>query len=313
MNPVDSVIFCASSFLEVKGVKGMKTETLSIDLLRLDGDTQARIEVHSDTVDEYSELITANTATWPFPPLTVYHDGSNYFPADGFHRVLAAAKAGRASIPCDVKKGTARDARFYGMKANDEHGLRMSREDRRKNVIWMLDNYPEMTQANIAENAGVGVRTVERIVAERKPTPANPPMAGDSSSQTGVPSPPTTATTPKQKAAAKAKAKADAAAAKAVKEKAEAAAEKARAKAEAAGARQKIKDDAAEAKAEALAAKEAAKAASLTTAGQITNIKSLIQQHIGKLVRHLADLNRLKPNRAAFDGSKKSCEGIKTW
>lgn len=105
------------------------------------------------------------------------------------------------------------------------------------------------------------------------------------------------------------------AAAKAAKEqaKAEAAAEKAREKLEAAGARQKLKDDAAEAKAEAQAAKEAAKAASLTTAGQITNIKSLINQHVGKLVRHLADLHRLKPNRAAFDGSKKACEGIKTW
>lgn len=61
------------------------------------------------------------------------------------------------------------------------------------------------------------------------------------------------------------------------------------------------------------ATKEAAKAASLTTDGQITNIKSLINQHIGKLVRHLADLHRLKPNRAAFDVSKKACEGIKTW
>ena len=146
-----------------------KTETLSIDLLRLDGDTQARIEVHSDTVDEYAELITLSKTKWPFPPLTVYHDGTSYFPADGFHRVLAAVKAGRASIPCDVKKGTARDARFFGMKANDQHGLRMSREDRRKNVVWMLDNYAEMTQANIAENAGVSLRTVGLIVADRKP------------------------------------------------------------------------------------------------------------------------------------------------
>ncbi len=111
-------------------------------------------------------------------------------------------------------------------------------------------------------------------------------------------------TSPEEKAAAKAakeQAKADAAEAKA------------KAKLEEAGARQKIKDDAAEAKAEAKAAKEAAKAASLTTDGQIKNIKNLIQQHIGKLVRHLADLHQLKPNRAAFDGSKKACSEIKTW
>ena len=105
------------------------------------------------------------------------------------------------------------------------------------------------------------------------------------------------------------------AAAEAAKEKAklEAAAAREKAKIEAAGVRQKIKDDAAEAKAEAKAAKEAAKAASLTTDGQIKNIKNLIQQHIGKLVRHLADLHRLKPNRSAFDASKNACEEIKTW
>ncbi len=301
-----------------------KTETLSIDLIRLDGDTQARIDVHSDTVDEYAELITASKTKWPFPPLTVYHDGTSYYPADGFHRVLAAAKAGRASIPCDVKKGTARDARFYGMKANDEHGLRMSRDDRKKNVVWMLDNYPDMTQENIAVNAGVSTRTVGSVVADRKTT--NRQIADFETSETQSPSPPSTVTTPKKDAAAKAKAAAAKAKAKAkaaeekLKEKeaaavakAEAKAAKDKEKAEAAGARQKAKDDAAEAKAEAKAAKEAAKAASLTTDGQIKNIKNLIQQHIGKLVRHLADLHQLKPNRAAFDSSKKACSEIKTW
>lgn len=95
--------------------------------------------------------------------------------------------------------------------------------------------------------------------------------------------------------------------------KAEAAAAKEKAKLEAAGARQKLKDDAAEAKAEAKAAKEAAKAAALTTEGQITNIKSLINQHLGKMVRLFDDLNRLKPNRAALNANLKACEGIKTW
>jgi flagellar biosynthesis GTPase FlhF len=292
-----------------------KTETLSIDLLRLDGDTQSRVDVNSETVEEYAELIAADKTKWPFGPLTVYHSGSVYYVADGFHRTLAAIKAGRASVPCDVKNGTARDARFFGMKANDEHGLRMSSADRRINVVWMLDNYTDMTQANIAANAGVGVRTVERIVAERKPTPVNPPMAGSSSSETsntGVPSPPPTKPTPKQRAAAKAKAKAkaaaakekakvDAAAAKAVKdkEKAEAAAEKARAKAEAAAEKLKAKEEAAAAKAkEKAAAKEAkakAKLAVLPKDEQAKAIKNLIQQHINKTVRLIDDLSDVRP------------------
>lgn len=107
---------------------------------------------------------------------------------------------------------------------------------------------------------------------------------------------------------AKAKAQAEAKAAK-EKAKADAAAERARLKAE----KDKAKADAAAAKEKAKADKEAAKAAAATPAGQIANLKNLINQHIGKIVRHLADLNRLKPNRAAFDASKKACDGIKLW
>lgn len=287
-----------------------KTETLSLDLLRLDGDTQARITVSEETIEEYSELIKSSGSQWPFGPLDVYHDGTDYFVSDGFHRTLAAIKAGRASVPCDVKKGTARDARMHGMLANDLHGLRMSREDRRKNVVWLLDTFPTLPQKEVATKAGVSVRTVETVVASRKPV--NPQVAGSETFETsnpGIPSPPTRTVTPKQKAAAKAKAKAkaaaskekakaDAAAAKAVKdkEKAEAVAEKARAKAEAAGARQKIKDDAAEAKAEAQAAKEAAKAATITPGNQAKLNRKLAQAYIDKAVRAVDDLNHVKPN-----------------
>lgn len=149
----------------------MKTETLSIDLLRLDGDTQSRIEVNAETVDDYADLIKAAGKEWPFEPLTVFHDGSHYFVADGFHRTMAAINSKRSSIPCVVKRGTCRDARIYGMTANDKHGLRMSRDDRRINVVWLLETYPELKQGEVAEKAGVSIRTVSAVVAERKPKP----------------------------------------------------------------------------------------------------------------------------------------------
>lgn len=147
----------------------MKTQSLSIDLLRLDGDTQSRTAVHEDTVAEYAEIIAASGSQWPFGPVEVFHDGSSYFVSDGFHRTLAANKAGRASVPCVVKKGTAREARISGMLANDQHGLRPSAADRRFNVNWLLDTFKTMTQAEIAKNTGASLRTVKMIVAERKP------------------------------------------------------------------------------------------------------------------------------------------------
>lgn len=147
----------------------MKTQTLSIDLLRTDGDTQNRIAINEETVEDYAELISEADGEWPLGPLDVFHDGSEYFVADGFHRTMAAERAKRASIPCRVRRGTAKDARIFGMTANDVHGLRFSRADKRACVEWLLDNGGKLTQTEIASKAGVSLRLVKYIVAERKP------------------------------------------------------------------------------------------------------------------------------------------------
>ena len=127
------------------------TKSLSVDLLRLDAGTQSRLKVNEDVVEDYAELIVGNSA-WPFVALDVFHDGTDYYVADGFHRTLAAVKAKRSSVPCNVHKGTATDARIFGMTANDRHGLRMSRADKKSCVEWLLDNQPKMTQAEISKN-----------------------------------------------------------------------------------------------------------------------------------------------------------------
>lgn len=142
-----------------------KTVSLSVDVLRIDAGTQVRVKTSDDTVGEYAELMSDSTG-WPFGPVDVFHDGTDYFVADGFHRVLAANRVGRASVPCTVHRGTAHDAKIFGMTANDRHGLRMTREDKKHCVKWLLTNGGKMTQAEIAEKAGVSVRTVKGIVAE---------------------------------------------------------------------------------------------------------------------------------------------------
>lgn len=146
----------------------MKSKTLAIDLLDTNADTQSRLKINQDVVEEYRDIIAEGNGNWPFPPLEVFHDGSDYMVADGFHRVMGALQAKRASIPCRVHKGTARDARIFAMTANDRHGLRMTRADKRACVEWLLDNGGKMPQKEIAEKAGVSVRTVRVIVSERK-------------------------------------------------------------------------------------------------------------------------------------------------
>lgn len=147
----------------------MKTQSLPVDLLIIDAGTQSRVAINEDTVGEYAELIAEHHPEWPLGPLDVFHDGSQHLVADGFHRTLAAARTKRSSIPCRVHKGSARDARIFGMTANDRHGLRMSRADKRACVEWLLDDGVKLTQAQVAELAGVSRRTVAQIVADRKP------------------------------------------------------------------------------------------------------------------------------------------------
>lgn len=278
-----------------------KIQTLSIDLLRLDGDTQARIAIHEDTVDDYADLVLSE-GDWPFDPIDVFHDGSTYFVADGFHRTLAAIRLKRASITCRVHNGTAKDAKIFGMTANDAHGLRMSRADKRACVVWLLDNGGKLTQKEIAEKAGVALRTVTTAVADRKSP--NTQLAHSPSKPPGKPRNSSGKDPADEKAKADAKAKKDKerADAKAAKDK-----EKAQKKADADAAREKKKADAAAAKEKAKADKkaarekakedaQAAKMAELPKDEQAKLIKNSIQQHIDKAARLAYDLNRVKKN-----------------
>lgn len=143
------------------------TKPLSVDSLVLDAGTQSRVSISEETVEDYAEVIESNGLEWPFPPIVVFHDLKQYLVADGFHRVLAAVRAKRSSIPCEVRKGTAQDALRFGMTANDTHGLRRSRADKRHCVELLLDGDENLTRQEVADIAGVTKRTVQRIVSER--------------------------------------------------------------------------------------------------------------------------------------------------
>ena len=164
----------------------VKPEHLSVDLPRIDGDTQSRVAINEDTVADYAEVISNSDGDWPFPSLDVFHDGTDYYVADGFHRFLAAQRSKRGTFPCRIHKGTAKDARIFGMTANDTHGLRMTRADKRACVEWLLDCGDKMTQVAISKAAGVSVRTVRTIVTDRKyeATPKSPPEVGRQTSAT---------------------------------------------------------------------------------------------------------------------------------
>lgn len=141
---------------------------INIKAIRIDGGTQSREKIEQSVVDEYAELIKEGVV---FPPISVVHDGNEYYLADGFHRLLATQKAGMASIQCDVLTGTLRDAVLYSLSANSSHGLRRTLEDRRKAVMTMLEDFEwsEWSDREIARQCHVSHPFVAKMRAGMKP------------------------------------------------------------------------------------------------------------------------------------------------
>lgn len=120
----------------------MRTQSLQIEDIRLDGGTQPRASINADVVTDYRERMEAGDA---FPPVDVFYDGSNYWLADGFHRVNASIAADFKTIEATIHQGSQADAQWYSYKANREHdkaGLKRTNEDKRRAVEAALRTHP---------------------------------------------------------------------------------------------------------------------------------------------------------------------------
>lgn len=135
---------------------------LELNKIRLDGNTQPRAELNQEIVGDYAEAVMAGVV---FPPIDVFHDGSTYWLADGFHRYFAHKRSGATMIDATVHTGTLRDALLFSVGANSKHGLRRTNEDKRRAVMVLLNDleWSEWSDIKIAETAGVSNATVHRI------------------------------------------------------------------------------------------------------------------------------------------------------
>jgi hypothetical protein len=110
---------------------------LYLHQIRQDGGTQPREAIDPEVVKDYS---TAMVEGATFPPVVVYHDGTDYWLADGFHRVRAAEDAGFMDIDAQILMGGQRNAVMFSVGANDMHGLRRTNADKRRAVMRMLED-----------------------------------------------------------------------------------------------------------------------------------------------------------------------------
>jgi len=142
-----------------QGTRYLAGDELSIADIRMDGGTQARAGLDEETITNYALAMQAGAQ---FPLIVVFHDGANHWLADGFHRVKAAERIGRAAMRADVQSGTQRDAILYAMGANDTHGLPRRRDDLHRSIARMLadEEWKTWSDRRIAEQVHCDHKTV---------------------------------------------------------------------------------------------------------------------------------------------------------
>ncbi|RYG68246.1 hypothetical protein EON80_12020 [bacterium] len=141
--------------------------SLDISQIRRDGGTQSRAKIDEATVAELVDAMSDQNNI--FPPVEVYYDGTDYWLADGFHRLEAWERIGRTTkLPVNIRPGDRRRAILHSLKANTKHGLRRSNEDKRHSVMMLLvdPEWSQWPQGKIAEACVVSREFVNRISQE---------------------------------------------------------------------------------------------------------------------------------------------------
>ena len=161
---------------------------LELSKIKIGNGTQIRVAIDQKTVTEYAEILMNGGK---FPPVTVFHDGVNYYLADGYHRYFAHKNAVFKEIEADVIEGTQRDAIKHALGANAKHGLKRTNEDKRNAVMIALDDleWSLLTTREIGALCGVShtyvISVKEKLNEEKKPAKAkvvDAPIIGESRS-----------------------------------------------------------------------------------------------------------------------------------
>ena len=143
---------------------------LPISSIRLDGGTQPRAAINSQTVSDYMSDMASGAE---FPPVDVFYDGINHWLSDGFHRINAAERAGQEEIDCEVHQGTQQDAQWYSFGVNKGNGLRRTNQDKQRAVKSALQHPggTGLSDGQIAVHVGVSDQMVRNYRRQIDATP----------------------------------------------------------------------------------------------------------------------------------------------
>jgi hypothetical protein len=139
---------------------------LALDEIRRDGGTQPRAKIDLLHIKRLEEQIEEGQQ---LEPVVVFHDGENYWLADGFHRWHAHKNQEQPTIAALVHQGSRREAVLYSVGANADHkpALPRSRQDKHRAVMTLLndEDWSQWSDREIARRCKVNNATVSRIRA----------------------------------------------------------------------------------------------------------------------------------------------------
>ena len=148
----------------VAEVNGVAEAVEQVSVNGFDLSCQSRVRIDDDAVADYAAVL-AEGGELPAAEAFRDVDGRLYL-SSGHHRRLAYERAGRETMPVVVRPGARWEALAHGIRANAQHGVRLTREDRRHNVELILRERPDMSDRAVADLAGVHYNTVSKVRAE---------------------------------------------------------------------------------------------------------------------------------------------------
>lgn len=147
----------------------MPQQAIKLDDISIYGGTQTRAATNDEAILHYAEEMEAGVV---FPPVTVFFDGAKYWLADGFHRYLAARHNEYETISGEVMEGGRSAALEYALGANATNGLFRTTADKRHAVEVALEEWPDRSNAVLAETCRVSVEFVRK---QRQKSQVPPP------------------------------------------------------------------------------------------------------------------------------------------
>lgn len=137
-------------------------KTLKPEEITVDQRLQVRKALDKPTVEKYKDLYIERGHFMPITVGQVQGTGPIYL-VDGFHRHAAVSQLPGRSLDCFVKAFDSFDDMFEeALKANMQHGLSLTEDERRDGILKVIQRHPEESQRQLADRCGCGRTTIQR-------------------------------------------------------------------------------------------------------------------------------------------------------